>query len=70
MTLWLKFKSYMGSHFMGADMVVELEVDCGLRRGRPCPRPPGDSPSKSSSLAIADAVPPPLRGNTAKAGSR
>ena len=44
MTLWLKFKSYMGSHFMGAEMVVGLEVDCGLRRGRPCPRPPGDSP--------------------------
>jgi hypothetical protein len=68
MTLWLKFEGYMGSHFMGNHMVLGLEFDCGLRRSCPSPRPAGDSPSKSSSLAIADAFPPPLRGTIVRAG--
>ena len=67
MTFWLKFKSYMVSHFMGADMVIGLEVDCGLHRNCARPRPAGDHPSKSSPLTTADAAPPPLRGTIVKA---
>jgi hypothetical protein len=70
MTLWLKFKGFMASRFIGADMVLGIEVDCGLHRGRLNPRSTGDSPSKSSSLTITDAAPPSLRGTNVKDGSR
>ena len=68
MTFWLKFKSVMVSHFMGRDMVIGLEVDCGLYRNCAHPRPIGDHPSKSSPLTTADAAPPPLRGQSGTAG--